>query len=51
MHELLNSCNRVYAAPTFSSAGLYLAGVKYDHGWGMPEFAKLPVIPDLSIQS
>ncbi|OZB12339.1 MAG: tRNA pseudouridine(38-40) synthase TruA, partial [Marinobacter sp. 34-60-7] len=30
MRTLLDSRNRAYAAPTFSPAGLYLAGVKYD---------------------
>jgi tRNA pseudouridine38-40 synthase len=44
LHELLKSCNRKYAAPTFSPAGLYLAGVKYDHGWNMPESAEMPII-------
>ena len=49
MYELLESCNRTYAAPTFSSAGLYLAGVKYDHNWCMPELAAAPIIPGISI--
>ncbi len=47
MHELLNNRNRAYAAPTFSPAGLYLAGVKYDPGWGMPEFSEAPIICNL----
>lgn len=51
MHELLKSCNRRYAAPTFSAAGLYLAGVKYDHGWDMPELAEVPIIPGISIHN
>lgn len=49
MHELLESCNRIYAAPTFSPAGLYLAGVKYDSGWDIPELSQTPIIPRLSI--
>jgi len=49
MHELLSSCNRTYAAPTFSPAGLYLAGVKYDSGWSIPEIAETPIFPDLSM--
>ncbi|QOJ23505.1 MAG: tRNA pseudouridine(38-40) synthase TruA [Gammaproteobacteria bacterium] len=48
MRELLASCDRTYAAPTFSSAGLYLAGVKYDTCWGMPEFSPMPVIANSS---
>lgn len=51
MYELLESCNRTYAAPTFSSSGLYLAGVKYDHRWCMPEFAEVPMIPGISIHN
>lgn len=49
MHELLESCNRTYAAPTFSPAGLYLAGVRYDAAWQMPEFIQAPIVPGLSI--
>jgi len=51
MDALLDSRNRTYAAPTFSPAGLYLAGVKYDADWRMPEFSQLPVIPGLSIHN
>ncbi len=50
VYELLESRNRVYAAPTFSPAGLYLAGVKYDHDWHMPELAEAPIIPGISIR-
>ena len=49
VHELLNSCNRTYAAPTFSPAGLYLAGVRYDIRWPMPEVTETPILPDLSM--
>lgn len=47
MLELLESCDRTYAAPTFSAAGLYLKGVRYDPSWGMPELAEMPIIPNL----
>lgn len=49
MHELLHSCNRTHAAPTFSAAGLYLAGVKYAGEWPMLDIVGTPIIPDLSI--
>lgn len=51
VYELLESRNRTYAAPTFSSAGLYLAGVKYDRDWCMPELAEVPIIPGISIRN
>ncbi len=51
MYELLESRNRIYAAPTFSPAGLYLVGVKYDCGWRMPELAEVPIIPGLSTRN
>jgi len=51
MYELLVSRNRIYAAPTFSPAGLYLASVKYDCGWRIPELAEVPIIPGLSIRN
>lgn len=49
MRQLLASCDRTYAAPTFSPAGLYLAGVKYDTCWGLPESSRKPIIPGLSL--
>lgn len=49
MYQLLASCDRTYAAPTFSPAGLYLAGVKYDIRWGLPESSQKPIIPGLSL--
>ncbi len=49
MHHLLASCDRTYAAPTFSPAGLYLAGVKYDACWGLPESSQKPIIPGWSL--
>lgn len=47
MLELLEGCDRAYAAPTFSAAGLYLAGVKYDSCWCMPRLAETPLIPSM----
>lgn len=49
MYELLENCNRMYAAPTFSAAGLYLADVKYHGDWCMPEFTEAPLIPGISL--
>jgi len=49
MHELLASRNRTYAAPTFSPSGLYLASVKYDTYWGLPESSQEPIIPGLPL--
>ena len=34
--ELLESGDRRLAAPTFSAAGLYLVGVRYENHWGLP---------------
>jgi tRNA pseudouridine38-40 synthase len=36
MQQLLASGDRRIAAPTFSAAGLYLVGVKYEPHWGLP---------------
>ena len=36
MAQLLASGDRRLAAPTFSAAGLYLAGVLYEPRWGLP---------------
>lgn len=44
MGEVLSSCNRARAAPTFAAAGLYLARVVYDPAWGLPE-ASQPSLP------
>lgn len=34
--QLLASADRRLAAPTFSAAGLYLVGVRYEEHWGLP---------------
>lgn len=36
MTQLMASGDRSLAAPTFSAAGLYLAGVLYEQHWGLP---------------
>jgi tRNA pseudouridine38-40 synthase len=36
IEELLMAGDRRRAAPTFSAAGLYLVGVKYEPHWGLP---------------
>jgi len=36
MQSLLKSGDRKLAAPTFSPAGLYLAGITYDPKWNLP---------------
>ncbi len=43
IQELLESCNRTYAAPTFSATGLYLAGITYDPKWKLPCFIEPPL--------
>lgn len=42
--DLLNSADRRLAAPTFSAAGLYLVGVRYEPHWGLP-IAENPFLP------
>ena len=42
--ELLIGRKRSDAAPTFSAAGLYLAGVSYDDKWKLPHFAEPPLV-------
>ena len=37
MAELLESCDRTKAPPTFSPSGLYLTGIGYEAQWGLPE--------------
>lgn len=41
VQSLLKNRNRADAAPTFSANGLYLAGVKYDSEWQLPERPRL----------
>jgi tRNA pseudouridine38-40 synthase len=37
MQQVLQGCERGYAAPTFSPDGLYLRSIKYDAKWGLPQ--------------
>lgn len=36
IQQLLSSCDRTLAPPTFSPDGLYLTGIRYDEKWGLP---------------
>ncbi len=45
MSELLLSCNRIDAPPTFSPTGLYLTDIRYDPLWNMPKSVVYPIIP------
>lgn len=44
--ELLVAADRRHAAPTFSAAGLYLVGVRYEAHWGLPAIDEI-VLPGL----
>ena len=46
--ELLSSRDRTRAAPTFAAAGLYLVGVRYEKGWGLP-VVEPPFLPGCAI--
>ncbi len=46
LDELLQSRDRKRAAPTFSPAGLYLAGVEYDPVWALPPHPGVEAIED-----
>ena len=51
MEALLKGGKRSDAAPTFSAAGLYLAGIVYDAKWKLPGFVDPPlagVLPRIS---
>lgn len=51
IRDLLESGDRTYAAPTFSAAGLYLAGITYDPKWKLPCFVEPPltaILPRMS---
>ncbi len=37
MHEVLEGCDRKFAAPTFAPDGLYLRHITYDAKWGLPQ--------------
>jgi tRNA pseudouridine38-40 synthase len=43
--DLLGSRDRAKAAPTFSPAGLYFAGVEYDEGWRLPQGGRIMAAP------
>jgi tRNA pseudouridine38-40 synthase len=45
MAELLAARDRRLAAPTFSPAGLYLAGIEYEPHWGLPGDGRIIVPP------
>ncbi|HVY05036.1 MAG TPA: tRNA pseudouridine(38-40) synthase TruA [Burkholderiales bacterium] len=47
MRTLLEGRDRTLAAPTFSPAGLYLAGVEYDAVWALPPIPDLRRVEDL----
>jgi tRNA pseudouridine38-40 synthase len=44
MAEVLAGRKRENAAPTFSPAGLYLAGIGYDAKWKIPKFVESPLV-------
>jgi tRNA pseudouridine38-40 synthase len=44
MAEVLASCDRDMAAPTFMPDGLYLAKIDYDPKWGLPQ-EEVPALP------
>jgi tRNA pseudouridine38-40 synthase len=46
LHDLLQGRDRTRAAPTFSAAGLYLAGVDYDAVWALPPQPDVESIED-----
>lgn len=47
MLTLLEERDRTHAAPTFSASGLYLAGIRYDAKWKLPDFNHLPMMVTL----
>jgi tRNA pseudouridine38-40 synthase len=51
MQTLIEGRDRANAAPTFSAAGLYLAGVNYDPKWRLPSFKQLPFMGALPMIS
>ena len=51
IRQLLDSRDRTQGAPTFSPAGLYLAGVEYDANWALPPNPDLRRIEDLMLAS
>ena len=49
LEDLLQCRDRTRAAPTFSSAGLYLAGVEYDTAWALPPQPDIQAIEDVML--
>jgi tRNA pseudouridine38-40 synthase len=49
MQTLMKSRDRINAAPTFSAAGLYLAGVTYDKKWQLPSISEFPSLLTLPV--
>lgn len=45
MQQLLIGRDREVAAPTFTAAGLYLAGVEYEPQWNLPAPSRRPLPP------
>jgi tRNA pseudouridine38-40 synthase len=44
LKQVLDGRDRTRAAPTFAAAGLYLAGIKYDPKWGLPDCGRMPLL-------
>jgi tRNA pseudouridine38-40 synthase len=44
--QVLEGRDRTRAAPTFSAAGLYLVGIKYDPKWELPQMGRMPLLLD-----
>ncbi|ENO82978.1 tRNA pseudouridine synthase A [Thauera sp. 27] len=49
MRELLESCDRRGAAPTFAPDGLYLCGVSYPSRWPLPDDGRIIALPQLPL--
>ena len=49
MRELLESCDRCGAAPTFAPDGLYLCGVSYPSRWPLPDDGRIIALPQLPL--
>jgi tRNA pseudouridine38-40 synthase len=47
VNEVLESCDRNRAAPTFAAAGLYLVAVEYDASWALPSHADVASLEEV----